>query len=127
MKVYIASRFTDRKRLRVIADKIWNLGHEVVASWLGEVTKAHGISHEEFWRKLAIKDLQEITSADLIIRDVHNISRTGGADTEFGFALARHHNAMVWLIGKQRNVFHMLADKVFKNWDEALKELRKYK
>jgi nucleoside 2-deoxyribosyltransferase len=75
----------------------------------------------------AMKDLQEISSSDLLIRDVHTISHTGGADTEYGFAMARHQHCMVWLVGPKRNVFHMLADKHFKTWNECLKELKKYK
>jgi hypothetical protein len=126
MKIYIASRFADRERLRKHAHKIWDLGHEVTSSWLDEVKKASGMSHDEFWTKLGRKDLQEICASDLLIRDVHDISSTGGADTEYGFALARHQHCLIWLIGPKRNVFHMLADKHFKNWNEALKELEKY-
>jgi nucleoside 2-deoxyribosyltransferase len=127
MKIYIASRFIDRNRLRGWAAKIWEMGHEVTASWLNEVARVPGMSHDEFWRKLAMKDLQEISSSDLLIRDVHTISHTGGADTEYGFAMARHQHCMVWLVGPKRNVFHMLADKHFKTWNECLKELKKYK
>ncbi len=126
MKVYIASRFADRKRLRTMADKIWALGHEVSSTWLQEVHKKKELTRQEFWEHLARKDFQEISKSDLLIRDVHTISHTGGADIETGFALAQHQNCMVWIVGKPRNVFHTLADKVFPNWTACLKELQNY-
>lgn len=126
MKVYIASRFNDRLRLRIVADKIWHLGHEVTASWLSETTKMPEMTRAEFWSRLARKDLQEIASSDLIIRDVHTISHTGGADTEWGFALAQHQHCLLWIVGPTRNIFHTLADKTFSNWEACLKELKKY-
>jgi hypothetical protein len=126
MKIYIASRFADRVRLRKVADKIWTLGHEVTSTWLNEVTKMPSMTRAEFWQRLARKDLQEIAASDLFIRDVHRVSHTGGADTEFGFALARHQHCLIWTVGYERNIFHTLADKHFANWDEAIKELKKY-
>jgi nucleoside 2-deoxyribosyltransferase len=128
MKIYLASRFADRLRLRKIADQIWSLGHEITTTWLSEVAKKPEMTRQEFWRHLARKDLQEIAAADLIIRDVHRISHTGGADVEFGFALGRHQHCMLWLICPKgpRNVFHTLADKIFPSWDACLKELKKY-
>lgn len=127
LKIYIASRFADRKRLRKYADKIWNMGHHVTSSWLGEVRKAPGMSRNEFWKKLAVKDLQEISSSDIIIRCLHNVSHTGGADTEFGFALGLHQNIKLWIVSPigARNVFHTLADRIFGSWDECLRELGK--
>lgn len=127
MNIYIASRFADRVRLRKIADKIWSLGHAITSTWLNETTKMPGMTREEFWTRLARKDLQEIAASDILIRDVHTISSTGGADTEFGFALARHQHCLVWTVGHApRNVFHTLADRHFNTWDACLKELESY-
>lgn len=125
MKIYIASRFIDRRRLRPIADKIFSMGHDCISSWLQESSKTPYMTRSTYWTKLARKDIEEIFSCDLLIRDVHTISKTGGADTEWGIALARHQNCLLWLVGKPRNVFHYLADRVFTNWDQALKELKK--
>ena len=127
MKIYIASRFADRIRLRKIADKLWHMGHEVTNTWLNETTKMPEMTRAEFWSRLARKDLQEIMAANLFIRDVHRISSTGGADCEFGFALARHQHCLIWTVGKApRNVFHTLVDKHFDSWDECLKALKNY-
>ena len=60
MKIYIASRFKDREILLPIRDKIFAMGHDVVSSWLGEVSKPTQMTRDEFWRKLAQKDFQEI-------------------------------------------------------------------
>lgn len=125
MKIYIASRFADRKRLRPIADRLWHMGHEVTSSWLNEVAKPASMDRDTFWRKLARKDEAEIASADLLIRDVHTISRTGGADVEFGMALGQYQRKQVWLVGPVRNVFHTLADRHFATWEEALRALKR--
>jgi nucleoside 2-deoxyribosyltransferase len=129
MKIYIASRFKDREKLLPIRDKIFAMGHAVVSSWLGEVSKPTQMTRDEFWRKLAQKDFQEISSADILIRSVHQVSETGGASQEQGFAYGRHQNTLVWLVGnngKPRCVFDTLADKHFSTWDECLAELKKY-
>jgi hypothetical protein len=120
MKVYIAGQFESRKRLRPYADKMWDLGHEVVSSWLNEVQKPEHMSHAEFMKKLAIKDIAEIQAADLLVLDTIKMSTRGGASTEFGLALHAFQAKLVWIVGPQRSVFHYLADKTFKNWAQAL-------
>lgn len=125
VKIYIASRFADRKRLRPYADKIWHLGHEVTSTWLNEVNKMPGMTKEEFWRVLAEKDLVELGQADLIIRDVHAISHTGGADVEWGLAISQFQHKLRWLIGPTRNVFHTLAHRRFDSWELCLNALKR--
>jgi hypothetical protein len=125
MKIYIATRFADRNRIRKLRDKIFAMGHEVVSTWLDEVKRGEGMSHEEFWKKLALKDMCEIASADLIIRDIHSISSTGGADTEVGLTLGGYHKHLLWIVGKPRNVFHTLADRQFTTWQGCMEALRR--
>lgn len=125
MRIYIASRFADRKRLRPYADRIWHMGHEVTSSWLNETSKMTGMSREEFWQVLAEKDLVEVARADILIRDVHAISRTGGADVEWGLCLGQFQHKLRWLIGPVRNVFHTLAHRRFEDWEQCLKALKR--
>lgn len=123
MKLYLASRFADRDMLRPIRDKIFYMGHECTNTWLDESTRSPYLSHEEFHRKLAIKDLMEIAAADAIVRFVHEVSSTGGADTELGFALAQYQRKLIWIVGPSRNVFHTLADRRFDTNEEFLAHL----
>lgn len=104
---------------------MWDMGHEVVSSWLNETAKPGGMSHADFMRKLAMKDMAEIQGADLLIQDTFKMSYRGGAATEFGLALHGFQTKQVWVVGPLRSVFHYLCDRHFKSWKEALAELKK--
>ena len=123
MKIYIASFFDTRERLHGPAATLWKMGHEVVSTWLYEVQKPALMSKEEFWRKLALKDLAEIKAADLLICDTFDVTPRGGREVEFGFALGGFQGKMVYVVGPVRNVFHTLADKTFESWDECLRHI----
>jgi nucleoside 2-deoxyribosyltransferase len=124
MKIYLAGQFESRKRLRPHASALWDLGHEVVSTWLNEVQQMKEMSHDEFFRKLAMKDIAEIQSCDLLIQDTFKMSLRGGASTEYGLALHGFQNKLVWVVGPKRSVFHHLADKQFKTWKECINALR---
>lgn len=124
MKVYLAASFTNRDKIRPIASKLWEQGHEITSSWLHEVAKPPKMTQDVFWRKLAIKDLTEIKGADLLICFVDGIS--GGKNVELGYALGQHQGKEIWVVGKINNVFHTLADKTFRNAEGMLKEAKKY-
>lgn len=123
MKIYIASFFDTRERLRPHRDALWKMGHEVVSSWLDEVAKPAHMSKDEFWRKLAFKDLAEVRAADMLIIDTLDVSPRGGREVEFGFALGAFAGKTTVLVGPVRNVFHELADYKFEDWDTALELL----
>lgn len=123
MKVYIAGSFVDQKSLRPIAESIWQLNHEIVGTWLQEVKKPSTMSPNDFKKKLAIKDVAEVCTADLIILD--NRQSSGGKNCEWGIGLASFQHKQLWLVGEPSNVFHYLADCVFSNWDEVIEELKK--
>jgi len=113
----------DQKDLREPADILWKMGHEVVGTWLQETHKPSIMTSEEHKRKLAIKDLTEVKSADLVILD--NRQSSGGKNCEWGFGLAGFHYKLLWLVGEPSNVFHYLADKQFSTWEECLEELNR--
>lgn len=120
MKVYIAASFASRERLRPYADALWKMGYEVVSSWLDEVSKPPFMMDDEFNKKLALKDLCELSSADIVIVDTIQRSSTGGSDTEYGFGMGQFHRKSVWVVGPKRSVFHQLCDRHFNTWYEAL-------
>jgi hypothetical protein len=78
---------------------------------------------EEFWKKLAIKDLAEINAADLLILDTQDVTPRGGREVELGFALGRFQSKNIYLVGPIRNVFHTLVDRWFDDWDNLLSSL----
>ena len=124
MKVYLAASFASRHRIRPIRDRLWEMGHDVVSTWLDEAIPPPGMSKSTFDRKLGLKDLAESASADLVIVDLLEPSTTGGRYVEYGLALGRFQRQSVWLVGPLEGVFHYLADASFATWDECLMALR---
>lgn len=124
MKIYIAAKFARREDMRPMRDAIWDAGHEVVSTWIDEVKRPEGMDSETFKKKLAIKDVAEVFSADLLILDTAFPSETGGKEVEFGIALGRFQTKLIWIVGPKRNVFHELADRTFPTWDLAIMALR---
>ena len=126
MKIYIAASFVSRPRLRPIRDQLWQMGHEVTSTWLDEVAKPEPMTQDEFYKKLAIKDIAELKTANLVIVDLLDPSSTGGRDTELGLALGSFANKQIYLVGIPVSVFHRLADKTFDDW-KTLLEFMGYK
>ena len=121
MKVYLAGSFLDQHSLREPASRIWQLGHEVVSTWLQEVARPEHMESERFKHKLGMKDIAEVSAADLIILD--NRQSSGGKNVEWGIALGQFQRKLLWLVGEPSNVFHYLADRQFPTWDEVYEAL----
>ena len=121
MKIYVSGSFTSRPKLRPVRDELWHMGHEITSTWLDEVAQPANMTHEEFYKKLALKDLAEVNAADLIIVDLSDPSTSGGRDVELGFALGRYAAKQIYLVGKPVSVFHQLADRFFSSWDDVFK------
>ena len=117
MKIYTAATFSEQKRIRQYKEQLIQMGHTITASWLEEQIKPSGMMQEQFDRKMAAKDLQEISSADCIILDLENPSKTSGKMIEFGFALAKHK--LSYVVGEipPGGIFMYLADHIFPNWE----------
>ena len=124
MKIYLAASFAARQRVRPIRDRLWEMGHDVVSTWLDESVPLPGMSRATFERKLGLKDMVESASADLVIADFLTPSTTGGTHTEYGMALGRFQRQMVWLVGPRQGVFHYLADEHFDDWTTCLRRLK---
>lgn len=121
MKIYVAGTYASKLDLRPIRDKIWSLGHEITSSWLDEVSKPASMSADDFRKKLAIKDLCEVASADILIVDADKMS--GGKHVELGFAIGRFQKQLIWFVGNPSNIFYELADGRFRDWNECIKYL----
>lgn len=124
MKIYTAATFGEQNRIRAHKETLFKLGHSVLSTWLEEQVKPSGMTDEQFGKKMAIKDLQEISSADCFILDLENPSRTMGKMVETGFALAKHK--LFYVVAPKGtlttgHIFLFLADKIFESWDELFK------
>lgn len=121
MKIYTAATFSEQNRIRQNKEKLFTLGHSVLSTWLEEQVKPDGMTDEQFGRKMAAKDLQEIGAADCFILDLENPSKTMGKMVEFGFALAKHK--LIYVVAPadsltKGHIFCLLADRIFGSWDD---------
>lgn len=124
-RIYIAASFAARERLRPVRDKLFALGYDVTSSWLDEVARPEGMDQATFDRKLAIKDLVEAGSADILIQDTLTESTTGGSHTEWGIGLGRFQRQRLYIVGPRKSVFHQLADMQFITWEACFEYLAK--
>jgi nucleoside 2-deoxyribosyltransferase len=127
IKIYTAATFTEQKRIRENKEKLFQLGHSVTATWLEEQVKPEGMTDEQFRRKMAAKDLQEIASADCFILDLEKPSVTMGKMVEAGFALAKHK--LFYVVAPEGtltggHIFLLLADRIFKSWEELFEHFK---
>lgn len=132
IRIYTAAKFKQRLEIKKWTEELWLAGFVITSSWLNETIRPTHITHHDFWKKMAIKDLCEISEADILILDTTMPTETGGKEVEFGYALGRFQNKMQIIIGPYMNVFHTLCDKHFETWPECIewlkseyKELRK--
>jgi nucleoside 2-deoxyribosyltransferase len=121
VKIYTAATFSEQNRIRSFKERLFALGHHVVATWLEESLKPDGMTDEQFGRKMAAKDLREIAIADCFILDLENPSKTMGKMVEYGFALANHK--LIYIVApagtlSKGHIFCLLADHIFASWDE---------
>lgn len=104
MRVYVAGRFTGRHRIKMEAETSI-LGANIVSTWLN-ATEADYPYPTEQAAGYAIRDMEELASADVLIVDTLDDSNTGGREVEFGAAWASGKKCIV--VGPRRNVFHYL-------------------
>jgi len=126
-KIYVAARFRDRKRLRAVRERIWKAGHVVVSTWLDEIIKPEWLTKDQWFKKLAVKDLTEIKMADIMVLDTLEKlipGAGGGRETEWGFALAQFQDKLVILVGPRNQAFHYLADLHFQTWEGFFKWIK---
>ena len=127
-KVYIASKFSSRYRLRPIKFQLQKLGFEVLSDWidnnpldetLGGDYDSIG-NHPDASHDIAQRDIDQVLACDIFIIDTQDMSPTGGRECELGMALLAK-KPYIFRIGPIRNVFHAHKGiKVFKSWEDLL-------
>ena len=127
MKIYIAGRLSQRPELHEIRTKLWAFGHEVVSTWIDETGDHAKLDGGIKAKKIALRDMCQISHADLLILDTTSpIALDGGGGREFetGFAMGQFQHKIIWRVGERKNAFHSLADEEFKTWEECLERLK---
>ena len=121
MRIYLASFFDTRDRLKPIRDSINAMGHEVTGAWIDEPNTVMGLTYNQEMN-MADRDLRDIDTADLLILDTFDVNPRGGREVEFGYALGQP-TMRVWQVGPRRNIFHALAGANFDKWEDVLHAL----
>lgn len=130
MKVYIASMFSDKDRVKSRGLELHAIGIECTSRWAYE-TVPHNVSlkdlPEHYHRETAVVDVQDILRADVVVLTVPEpqllvdatigASSRGGRHFEsgllYGLALAQMMDGgkptrELVILGRQENVFHYL-------------------
>lgn len=131
MKVYIASKFSSRHRLRPIKFKLKQLGFEVLSDWIDNNPLDETIggdydsigNHPDASHDIAERDLAQVSECDVFIIDTQDVSATGGRECELGMAL-REGVEYIYRVGPIRNVFHAHKSiTAYQTWEELLPAL----
>ena len=127
MKLYIASYFNTRERLRPYVRQLQDAGHLITSTWLTEPLKPGKIAEETELRcytngelrSFAMQAVDDILSSDVLILDTLDEDPRGGREVEWGaFVFDMIDNGCI--VGPKRNVFHELAMKVFPTWEACV-------
>lgn len=125
IRVYIASIFENRFRLRPMRDEVNKIpGFLVTASWLDEQLgrEATPPGSEEA-DEAGERDVEEVTKADVFILDTLEHGGVGGRDVELGVALST--GSITYRVGPPRNVFHGLVHFAVSDWPRLLQRLKR--
>lgn len=123
-KVYVAGAFEGQARLRKIRARLEQQGIEVTSTWLDEVEAEGALNHMPTLAdslRYAVRDKDDIWRSEAVLVDTLDTNTRGGREVEFGLALGWHLKLAT--VGPPRNVFHQLADRNFRNWEDALSDL----
>ncbi len=125
MKIYLASGFRRRYKLREVAEKLRQKSHEIVSSWIWLDTRPRRTDPEfqKFAEEIAEQNLREMASAHAIIIDSWGIApeKHGGVHTELGYALGA--GKAFFLVGPRGNTFHWLHPiRQFHEWELLLSD-----
>ena len=127
MKIYLASRFSNRFELRKIRDFLTMAGHEITSRWIDVDTRPSDNSEElkKFWMKWAKIALFDLIYSELLILYTMGCDKNpsrGGKRFEEGFAFACNYPIIV--VGPKLIVFDYLdTPKYCDKWDECFEIL----
>jgi len=123
-RVYLAARYSRREEMIDVARQLRDRGHEVTSRWIEGnhlITEEQLVNDRTLGIRLASEDCDDLERADLVIsftEPPRSAPNRGGRHVEYGLALGL--GTECWVVGPRENVFHVLADRVFATWGEAL-------
>jgi len=124
MKIYIASFYDTRDRLRPIIGLLERIGHTVTSRWISQQENEADNITDQDWRIYGERDLEDIRNADILICDTLDETPRGGREVELGYAMALGKLAIT--VGPKRNIFHRLLPN-HRDWPTLLLSLMKDK
>lgn len=114
MKIYLASRYSRRDELRVIADELRGLGHTITSRWLDTTWEEKerdsqvysSAAPPEYREKHSVEDLDDVLAADTFVAftEEPRYGGRGGRHIEMGAALAVGKRIIV--VGPRENLFY---------------------
>ena len=126
MKVYIASNFADKDRVKARGEELAAIGIECTSRWARE-TAPHNCKitdkPAQYMRETAVFDIEDILASDVVVLTVptpeqlmnltpHQMSRGGRtfeSGLQYGLMLSAASNRrMLIVMGAKENVFHFL-------------------
>jgi hypothetical protein len=124
VKVYLASRYSDKLRMSALAEELRSKRVEVTSRWLEEPhspTSQLSDLKDDYLQMNALIDLEDIDRADVLV--FFSVEPTqpmvrGGRHVEFGYALGTKKPIIV--VGPQENIFHYLPQIERKSWPETV-------
>ena len=128
MKIYIASKFSSRHRMRPIKFKLKQLGFNVLSDWIDNNPLDETIggdydsigNYPDASHDIAARDIRQVLECDIFIIDTQDVSQTGGRECELGMALMASKQ-LIYRVGPIRNVFHAHKTiQTYKTWEELL-------
>lgn len=107
MRIYLASGFSWRYRLRELSGKLQLKNHEITSSWIW-IDERPERTHpfwDEFAKAIAASNLIDLHRSNCLVIDARGIRTdgNGGAWSELGFALAK--DWPIYLLGPKTNTF----------------------
>jgi len=120
-RVYLAGPWVDRDNAKNIASILTNKGHVITHPWWDYEGKGEEHETEKFMRDCAVKDVNGVSTADVVV--VLNTAKSEGKATEQGIAIALRIPVVVITPGEKpsSNIFHHLPSYTHvKTVEEAL-------
>ena len=126
MKIYLASRFGNRKTLREVRDALNAASHEVVSRWIDVEDRPEGKAEETFWKSWATVDIEDLNTCDCLILYTKGCIEDpprGGMRFEEGYVYAQKKPVII--VGPKIIVFDQLLDKFYcRDWRECYEILK---
>lgn len=119
MKIYIAGSFNIAPQIHEHAETLEEMGHIITGVWFQAHDPIEKLWDSNFGGRIAevmaLRDLDGIRRAEVVIIDATSPSLTGGYHSELGYALAL--DKRIILIGEATNIFMSLVREFYLTWE----------